>query len=124
MLFPKIASVSENRGRGLSVPLTLDDRKSGMAVRRRCMDNATFSLPLALAVFTAADRPHYLAGDFIFCGLTHLSVIYVFVLFLSLQFNYLFAYIVGNDNINQKTSVFPYFFSEFSKTGNRVYVCN
>ena len=39
-----------------------------------------------------------------------LGPIYVFVLFLSLQFNYLFAYIVGNDNINQKTSVFPYFF--------------
>ena len=43
-----------------------------------------------------------------------LGPIYVFVLFLSLQFNYLFAYILGNDNINQRTSVFPFFFSEFS----------
>ena len=39
-----------------------------------------------------------------------LGPIYVFVLFLSLQFNYLFAYILGNDNINQRTSVFPFFF--------------
>ena len=39
----------------------------------------------------------------------------LFVLFLSLQFDYLFAYIVGNDNINQKTSVFPYFFLNFPK---------
>ena len=52
------------------MPLTLDDRKSGMAVGfdEWIMPRRVVQPP------TAADRPHYHAGDFIFCGLTHLFV--------------------------------------------------